>query len=119
MLDWVATVGTLNVIYIIDCYYWLLLLFCASLSLSITNVVAGLDFEVLIMIARHLSAIIIMKLEKKKCFITRSRNYTTYLGPHSEVADRRKLTWGSAFIGIGIGGGLGFCGLTLFGKFKT
>lgn len=56
--------------------------------------------------------------KKKKRFITRAGNYTTYLGPHSEVADR-KLTWGSAFIGIGIGGGLGFQGFTMFGKFKT
>jgi len=39
------------------------------------------------MIARHLSAIIIRKLwKRKKRFITRSGNYTTYLGPHSEVA---------------------------------
>jgi len=69
------------------------------------------------MIARHLSAIIIRKLwKRKKRFITRSGNYTTYLGPHSEVANRRDLTWGSAFIGIGIGGDLGFCGLTIFGN---
>lgn len=62
---------------------------------------------VLIMIARHLSAITITK------------NYTAYLGPHSEVKimgvereGKSTYAWGAAFIGIK-NKGLQFYGLTL------
>ena len=69
-----------------------LLVLCADLCLSITNVVAGAALVVLIMIARHPSAITIRKLWKKKkgLLLTGRGNYMTHLGPHSKVASRKK-----------------------------
>ena len=52
-------------------------MFCADLSLSITNVV------VLIMIARCPSSITIRKLRKiKSLLFIRPANYAAHLGPH-------------------------------------
>ena len=87
--------------------------------LSTNNAVAGLALVLLMMIARHPSAISFRKL-RGKSFITGPGNYTAYLGSHSEVMGRERererepaQAWGSAFIGVK-GGGLRFRGFTLY-----
>ena len=98
-------------------------MFCVNLSISITDVVVGPVLVVLILIARCPSAEIVRKLEKNKSLLfTGSGNYTVHLGPHSEAVDREReytWAWGSAFIGVKVGG-LGCGGGSLFiGEFKT
>ena len=63
---------------------------CAGLSLPITSVVTGPAFGVLMKIARCPSAIIIMKLKKKSLLLIRPRNYTTHLGPYSDIIERER-----------------------------
>lgn len=59
-------------------------------------------------------------LEKKKKSLLQDLETTPHTwGPTVRLKIKRELTWGSAFIGIGIGGGLGFHGFIIFGKFKT
>lgn len=60
-------------------------LFYAGLSLSITNAVADQPLWFLLLTR---SAITIRKRGKKGLILTDPANYTTYLGPHSEVEGR-------------------------------
>ena len=70
-------------------------LYCACLSLSITNVVAGPVLVVLIMIARCPSAITIRELWKNKCvLLTEPGNSTAYLGPRGSGGWERERVLG-------------------------
>lgn len=87
-------------------------LFGAGLSLPITNVVAGPELMIL-MTARHSSAINIRTLWKKKkdLLLTCPEDYMVHLGPHREVEGRGKEnvcvggggTWSSVVWGSRIG----------------
>ena len=74
----------------------------ASLRLLIASIVAGPDLVVLIMIARHPSAITIRKL-KKKVYCLQVLEITWHTWGHTarlQVERERAGTWGSAFIGV-------------------
>lgn len=91
-----------------------------------TCVVAGPALVVIIMIARHPSAITTRKLGKDTgLLLTRPTRYTAHLGPYSRAREGEREggrdgecanTWGSAFNGLRVGG-LGFHRLTI-GEYK-
>ena len=66
-------------------------MFCAGLNLSITSIVAGPALMVLIMIARHLSAITVRKLLKNEgILLTRPGITLAHLGPHKRSQGERE-----------------------------
>lgn len=73
-------------------------LFCASLSLSITNIVAGLTLVVLIVISRFPHQQPSGNFENKSLLLAHSGNYITHLEHHSNVMGRQGR----------VGKGLGF-----------
>lgn len=77
-------------------------LFSTDLSLSVACVVAGPALVVIVMIARHPSAITIRKLWKVTILLcTRPGYHRARLGPHSKVLEGERVStwaWGRAFI---------------------
>lgn len=66
------------------------------------NLVDRLALVALSMMERCISAVTLMELCKTRLIAHKSRRYTTYPGPHSEVKDRtrereRAWTWGFIF----------------------
>lgn len=84
--------------------------FCDGLDLSVIDVVFGPTLVFPAMIEKCFPATTIRKLWKYKGFLfTRYGNYSTHLGPLSEVMGRKKV-WDkfSAFFGVECGN-LVFC----------
>ena len=75
------------------------------------NVVSGMDFVILVMIIRHISASTIREFwkEKQGFFLTGSGGSLAHVRPHRKFSGTEYTwAWSSAFIGVE---GLGFCSL--------
>lgn len=64
---------------------------CAGFSLFITSAVVGLTLVVLIVTARHPSAITQETLKNEGVLFTRPGNYTTQLGPQRSWVNKASL----------------------------